>query len=149
MPVTVQPGGKSAGRPDPGQRPCRPTQTVPLWPPRLIRAWALRPLPIKPVSCSSVDVRSSVAVAATTAALAEGRLDAITFSSGKTVQHTAQLLEQQFGDSWREPLEQVRLISIGPQTSKTLQAVLGRVDGEANPHDLDGLVAACSAALKD
>ena len=87
--------------------------------------------------------------AATTAALAEGRVDAITFSSGKTVQHTAQLLEQQFGTNWREPLEQVRLISIGPQTSKTLQAVLGRVDGEANPHDLDGLVAACSAALTD
>lgn len=87
--------------------------------------------------------------AATTTALAEGRVDAITFSSGKTVQHTAQLLEQQFGANWREPLEQVRLISIGPQTSKTLQAVLGRVDGEANPHDLDGLVAACSAALKD
>ena len=87
--------------------------------------------------------------AATATALAEGRVDAITFSSGKTVQHTIQLLEQQFGASWREPLERVQLISIGPQTSKTLQALLGRVDAEANPHDLDGLVAACALALKD
>jgi uroporphyrinogen-III synthase len=65
------------------------------------------------------------------------------------VRHTIQLLEQQFGENWREPLERVQLISIGPQTSKTLQALLGRVDAEANPHDLDGLVAACSLALKD
>ncbi len=85
----------------------------------------------------------------TATALAAGEVDAIAFSSGKTVLHTAQLLEQQFGENWREPLERVQLISIGPQTSKTLQALLGRVDAEANPHDLDGLVAACSLALKD
>jgi uroporphyrinogen-III synthase len=85
--------------------------------------------------------------AATAAALAEGSVDAITFSSGKTVQHTAQLLEQQFGASWQEPLQGVALVSIGPQTSHTCQALLGRVDAEANPHDLDGLVAACTKAL--
>lgn len=85
--------------------------------------------------------------AATAAALAEGSVDAITFSSGKTVQHTAQLLEQQFGASWQEPLQGVALVSIGPQTSHTCQAVLGRVDAEAKPHDLDGLVAACAKAL--
>ena len=85
--------------------------------------------------------------AATAAALAEGSVDAITFSSGKTVQHTAQLLEQQFGASWQEPLQGVALVSIGPQTSHTCQAVLGRVDAEAKPHDLDGLVAACATAL--
>ena len=86
--------------------------------------------------------------AATAAALAEGSVDAITFSSGKTVQHTAQLLEQQFGASWQEPLQGVALVSIGPQTSHTCHAVLGRVDAEANPHDLDGLVAACVEALR-
>ena len=84
---------------------------------------------------------------ATAAALAEGAVDAITFSSGKTVQHTAQLLEQRFGSTWMEVLEGVALVSIGPQTSQTCQRVLGRVDAEANPHDLDGLVAACAAAL--
>jgi uroporphyrinogen-III synthase len=39
------------------------------------------------------------------------------------------------------------VVSIGPQTSKACQALLGRVDAEAQPHDLDGLVAACVLAL--
>ena len=87
--------------------------------------------------------------AATAAALAEGSVDAITFSSGKTVQHTAQLLEQQFGASWQEPLQGVALVSIGPQTSERCRSDLGRVDAEADPYDLDGLVAACGRALAD
>ncbi len=86
--------------------------------------------------------------AATAAALAAGTVDAITFSSGKTVQHTAQLLEQQFGAAWQEALQRVALVSIGPQTSQTCQALLGRVDAEAAPHDLDGLVLACIDALR-
>jgi uroporphyrinogen-III synthase len=85
---------------------------------------------------------------ATAAALAAGRVDAITFSSGKTVRHSAQLLQQQFGAAWQEPLASVALVSIGPQTSQTCRATLGRVDAEANPHDLDGLVAACAQALE-
>ena len=87
--------------------------------------------------------------AATTAALAAGAVDAITFSSGKTVQHTAQLLEQQFGASWRQQLEGLALVSIGPQTSHTCRDLLGRVDAEAVPHDLDGLVGACVQALNN
>ena len=85
---------------------------------------------------------------ATATALAAGSVDAITFSSGKTVQHTAQLLEQQFGASWAQQLEGVALVSIGPQTSHTCRERLGRVDAEANPHDLDGLVEACTEALR-
>jgi len=85
--------------------------------------------------------------AATAEALAAGALDALTFSSGKTVQHTAQLLERHFGESWRRTLEGVALVSIGPQTSQTCVQALGRVDAEASPHDLDGLVAACGRAL--
>jgi uroporphyrinogen-III synthase len=72
-----------------------------------------------------------------------GQLDAITFSSAKTVSHTAQLLERSFGTDWLDRLEQTRVISIGPQTSLRCQALLGRVEAEADPHDLDGLVAAC------
>ena len=87
--------------------------------------------------------------AATTAALAAGAVDAITFSSGKTVQHTAQLLEQQFGATWQQQLEGVALVSIGPQTSHTCRDLLGRVDAEAVPHDLDGLVRACVQALNN
>jgi uroporphyrinogen-III synthase len=84
----------------------------------------------------------------TAEALATGRVSAITFSSGKTVQHTAQLLEADLGESWREQLNGVALVSIGPQTSRSCREVLGRVDAEADPHDLDGLVVACGRALR-
>jgi uroporphyrinogen-III synthase len=84
----------------------------------------------------------------TAEALATGQVSAITFSSGKTVQHTAQLLEAGLGESWREQLDRVALVSIGPQTSRSCREVLGRVDAEAEPHDLDGLVVACGRALR-
>ncbi|MFM7641814.1 MAG: uroporphyrinogen-III synthase [Cyanobium sp.] len=81
-------------------------------------------------------------------ALQQGTLQAITFSSGKTVRHCAQLLEGTFGTQWRQVLEGVKLVSIGPQTSKPCLEVLGRVDAEAAPHDLAGLVEACARALR-
>jgi uroporphyrinogen-III synthase len=84
---------------------------------------------------------------ATAAALEAGRVNAITFSSGKTVRHTAQLLERQFGADWRRYLEHVALVSIGPQTSRACRELLGRVDAEASPYDLEGLVQACTEAL--
>jgi uroporphyrinogen-III synthase len=84
----------------------------------------------------------------TAAALDAGHVDAITFSSGKTVEHTAHLLQQQFGEGWRQKLDGVALVSIGPQTSATCRNVLGRVDSEADPHDLSGLVQACTEALR-
>ncbi len=85
----------------------------------------------------------------TLAALEQGRLDAITFSSGKTVSHTAQMLAAAYGDGWQQRLEQVALVSIGPQTSERCRSDLGRVDAEADPYDLDGLVAACGRVLTD
>jgi uroporphyrinogen-III synthase len=87
--------------------------------------------------------------AATAAALAEGSVSAITFSSGKTVRHSAELLARAFGDGWRARLDGVALVSIGPQTSRTCRDVLGRVDAEADPHDLEGLVEACDRALRE
>lgn len=86
---------------------------------------------------------------AAVAALEQQTLAAITFSSGKTVSHTCQLLEAAFGAQWHQRLASVAVVSIGPQTSQRCQQLLGRVDAEANPHDLEGLVAACAAALKD
>jgi uroporphyrinogen-III synthase len=80
--------------------------------------------------------------------LDQGRVEAITFSSGKTVSHVARMLEAAFGASWAERLAAVKLVSIGPATSERCRRVLGRVDGEADPHDLDGLVAACAKALR-
>jgi uroporphyrinogen-III synthase len=85
---------------------------------------------------------------ATVAALQQGQLDAITFSSGKTVSHTAQLLQAAFGSDWPQLLEGLAIVSIGPQTSERCQQELGRVDAEASPHDLDGLLQACIEALE-
>jgi len=86
---------------------------------------------------------------ATLAALEQGRLDAITFSSGKTVSHTARLLREAFGDDWHRKLEGLAIVSIGPQTSERCRQELGRVDAEANPFDLDGLLQACREILRD
>jgi tetratricopeptide (TPR) repeat protein len=58
------------------------------------------------------------------------------------------LLEQAFGDDWPTCLSHTRLVSIGPQTSVRCRELLGRVDAEASPHDLEGLVAACMAVLR-
>ena len=85
---------------------------------------------------------------ATAAALEAGAVDAITFSSGKTADHTALLLKRRFGDDWLERLSDVKLVSIGPQTSRSCLARFGRVDGEADPHDLDGLVCACAQLMQ-
>jgi uroporphyrinogen-III synthase len=82
-------------------------------------------------------------------ALEAGCLDAITFSSGKTVRHTCQLLEGSFGSGWRRRLEGMKVISIGPQTSRACIERIGRVDAEATPHDLAGLVQACGDSLRD
>lgn len=81
------------------------------------------------------------------AALEAGAVDALTFSSGKTVLHTRQLLEQAFGAGWRDRLRGVALVSIGPQTSRHCLEHFGRLDGEAAHHDLEGLVAATMKAL--
>ena len=86
---------------------------------------------------------------ATLAALEQSQLDAITFSSGKTVSHTARLLEEAFGEPWQQRLDGVAIVSIGPQTSERCRQLLGRMDAEASPHDLDGLLAACREILRD
>jgi uroporphyrinogen-III synthase len=86
---------------------------------------------------------------ATLQAIHAQKLDAITFSSGKTVIHTCQLLEKHFGSHWRQQIARARVISIGPQTSLSCCQHLGRLDGEADPHDLQGLVEACVKSLRD
>ncbi|MBA4733676.1 MAG: uroporphyrinogen-III synthase [Synechococcus sp.] len=80
-------------------------------------------------------------------ALAAGTVDALLFSSGKTAAHTAQLLLQRFGPGWEERLASSKIVSIGPQTSQSCRQSFGRVDGEADPHDLEGLVDACCRLL--
>ena len=80
-------------------------------------------------------------------ALAAERVDAVLFSSGKTAAHTAQLLLQRFGQGWPERLTSTKIVSIGPQTSRSCREWFGRVDAEADPHDLEGLVDACCLLL--
>ncbi len=74
-------------------------------------------------------------------------VNAIVFSSGKTVAHTAKLMFSEFGENWLQLFDSVNLISIGPQTSITCKKYFHRVDREANPHDLQGLLNACIFAL--
>jgi uroporphyrinogen-III synthase len=85
--------------------------------------------------------------AAAQQAFTQGPLDALTFSSGKTVNHTCALLERTLGPGWREQIAASQVVSIGPQTSERCRELLGRVNAEADPHDLEGLVAACGRAL--
>ena len=69
-------------------------------------------------------------------------VDAILFSSGKTVKNTAFLLQKHFGRERNSILRQVKLISIGPQTSLECQRNFGRVDNEADKYTFEGLLKA-------
>jgi uroporphyrinogen-III synthase len=75
-------------------------------------------------------------------------VDAILFSSGKTAAHTAQLLLKRFGPGWTQRLGDLKVVSIGPQTSRSCREWFGRIDAEADPHDLEGLVNACCTLLR-
>jgi uroporphyrinogen III methyltransferase / synthase len=76
------------------------------------------------------------------AALQAQQIDIITFASSKTVEYFWQLLHQSphANLDWAKILKPTQLASIGPQTSKTCEALLGRVDVEAQEYTLDGLV---------
>ncbi|WP_115126566.1 uroporphyrinogen-III synthase [Synechococcus sp. GEYO] len=82
-------------------------------------------------------------------ALGNGEVDVISFSSGKTVTHTVQLLADALGHSDIGQLfKKPAVVSIGPQTSQRCKELLGRVDKEATPHDMEGLVQACIQAMQ-
>ncbi len=65
-----------------------------------------------------------------------GGIDAITFTSSSTVDNFCDAV----GTRWPGP--QPSVVSIGPVTSKTARARGLRVDVEADPHSIDGLVEA-------
>jgi uroporphyrinogen III methyltransferase/synthase len=79
-------------------------------------------------------------------ALQAKTIDTITFASSKTVQNFVTLVNQALGFyphlSLELLLKNVRIASIGPQTSKTCSELLGRVDVEAKEYTLEGLVEA-------
>ena len=76
----------------------------------------------------------------TVKAFQEKSLDAIIFSSGKTVRNSAYLLEKEFGRNWLALLKDIKILSIGPQTSYACKEILGRVDKEATKYSFDGLL---------
>ncbi|MBE9062016.1 uroporphyrinogen-III C-methyltransferase [cf. Phormidesmis sp. LEGE 11477] len=80
--------------------------------------------------------------------LENGSVDAITFASSKTVRHFAQLMEGTFGDGWLNQIEGVAIASIGPQTSRECQELLGEVTLEAQEYTLSGLTAGLESWAK-
>jgi len=75
-------------------------------------------------------------------ALQRKTIDAILFSSGKTVKNTAFLLQKHFGREWESILSEVKIFSIGPQTTLECQRNFGRVDKEADKYTFEGLLKA-------
>jgi uroporphyrinogen-III synthase len=70
-----------------------------------------------------------------------GRVDAVTFTSSSTVTGFCDLVGPLAGP-------QPRVVSIGPITSRSAVERGLRVDIEADPHSVDGLVAALLSALR-
>ena len=73
-------------------------------------------------------------------ALRSGAVDALTFTSASTVNNFCDLV----GDL---PVPNPTIVSIGPITSDAVRSRGLRVDAEAEPHTIDGLVTAILAAL--
>ena len=76
-------------------------------------------------------------------ALTSRKIDIIAFTSGKTVINSVSLLKKYFGDNWLKLIENIKIVSIGPQTSISCTNLIRKPDKEANPHDLEGLLKAC------
>ncbi len=85
----------------------------------------------------------------TSQAIINRTVNAIVFTSGKTAAHTAQLLKKFLGDHWLEKLIDIKLVSIGPQTTICCKKYFDRLDEEASNHDLDGLLEACIKSMID
>lgn len=83
-------------------------------------------------------------------ALQTHQVDIITFASSKTVQNFCALLKQATNSEseWQDWLQGVSIASIGPQTSKSCQQLLGRVDVEAQEYTLAGLAEAIVDACR-
>jgi len=67
-------------------------------------------------------------------------IDAIIFSSSKTVKNSATLLEKEFGEEWLAIFKNIKLFSIGPQTSLACKKIFGRVDKEALTYSFEGIL---------
>ena len=75
-------------------------------------------------------------------AFQEGIIDAILFSSGKTVFNSAFLLEKYLGHKWLSIIENIHLLTIGPQTSIACNKVFKRVSKQSDIYTFEGLLEA-------
>lgn len=79
-------------------------------------------------------------------ALLQGSINMITFASSKTVKNFCTLIQTALINDSRQSfdalLKDVKIASIGPQTSVTCQELLQRVDIEAEEYTLEGLTKA-------
>ncbi len=75
-------------------------------------------------------------------ALLNHQVDIIAFTSSKTAKHTSQLIRKYFANDCEQICKNIKIISIGPQTSISCRKYFNRVDKEANPHDIYGLIQA-------
>ena len=69
------------------------------------------------------------------------------YSKNVTIEDTRLLmyetLKRYFGENWLKLIEEIQIVSIGPQTSTSCEKFIRKPDKEANPHDLDGLLKSC------
>jgi uroporphyrinogen-III synthase len=79
-------------------------------------------------------------------ALQQQTVNIITFASSKTVQYFYELIKDKLP---LDKLQKIMLASIGPQTSKTCEELLGRVDVEATEYTLGGLTEAIVKCVKN
>ena len=82
------------------------------------------------------------------AALEQGEVDAVTFTSASTARNFAQILGP---ERLKKALAagKLRCLSIGPVTSAAMKEAGIPVHGEARQHDIPGLVELLQAALLD
>ena len=116
----------------------------------LLRAAGARPVLAQMLRTAGADVREVALYhiapvdslpETAVAALQRQEIDWVTYTSSSTVHALSQFLDDP------RVLHQVRVASIGPITSRTVRELGFEVAAEANPSDIDGLVAAIVASV--
>lgn len=74
--------------------------------------------------------------------LQQKQIDVITFASSKTVSNFVELVKSELAsdNDIQDIIQDVKIASIGPQTTKTCYELLRRVDIEATEYTLEGLI---------
>ncbi len=86
-------------------------------------------------------------------ALIKGQITVITFASSKTVKNFCTLVQDALKDysnlDFDSLLQNIKIASIGPQTSVSCQELLQRVDIEAEQYTLEGLTKAIAQTMNN